>query len=170
MAKSCLLQNFIFVEKLFSMALKIFELISILLAALVMGVFWGPWVALSRSIATFSPEVFLAVVHRQAKNLAPLMTFLMPVSLLSILPVLFLSFTVRHATFYLYLAGFVLFIVALLVTMLIEVPIVKQIITWSVKTLPPDWQQLRDRWVMFHLIRVLASIVGIALLVIGAIF
>ena len=46
------------------MNLKIWELISIVLSALVTGVFWGPWVALSRSISTFAPEVFLAIVNR----------------------------------------------------------------------------------------------------------
>ena len=36
------------------MNLKIWELISIVLSALVTGVFWGPWVGLSRSISTFT--------------------------------------------------------------------------------------------------------------------
>ena len=147
------------------MSLKLFELISILLSALVMGVFWGPWVALSRSIATFEPEVFLAIVNRLAKNIAPPMTILMPISLLSLLPVLLISFAERPTTFYFYLAGLGLFIIALLVTMIIEVPIVKQIKTWTAKSLPPDWEQLRDRWVAFHIVRVSASIIGLALLV-----
>lgn len=43
------------------MALKIWELSSIILSALVTGVFWGPWVGLTRSIATFAPEAFLAL-------------------------------------------------------------------------------------------------------------
>ena len=37
------------------MPLKLCELVSLLLSALVMGMFFGPWVALSRSFHTLSP-------------------------------------------------------------------------------------------------------------------
>jgi uncharacterized membrane protein len=152
------------------MILKVGELISIVLSALVGGMFWGPWLALSRSISTFDPEVFLAIVHRLNRNMASVMTVLMPVALLSIVPVLFLSYGKRPGTFYLTLAGFALFVVALLVTVLVEVPIVQQIETWTVTTLPDNWQQLRDRWGAFHIIRVVASLAGLNLLIVGAIY
>jgi uncharacterized membrane protein len=67
-------------------------------------------------------------------------------------------------------AGLVLFIVALLVTVLVEVPIVKQIATWTDATLPDNWQEPRDRWISFHAIRIAAGLCGFALLVAGAIF
>ena len=105
------------------------------------GVFWGPWLGLSRSIATFKPEVFLAIGHRMIGNLAPVMPFLMPAATLSIIPVLVLSFTQHQQTFYLTLAGFLLFIVALLVTLIVEVPIDNQIKTWTIATLPNNWEQ-----------------------------
>jgi len=152
------------------MTLKIGELISIVLSALVAGMFCGPWAALSRSISTFTPEVFLVIVHRMNRNMAAVMTILMPVALLSIVPVLFFSYNGRPETFYLTLIGFALFIVALLVTVLVEVPIVKQIETWTVSTLPGDWQQLRDRWGAFHVIRIVASLAGLVLLLVGAIY
>ena len=152
------------------MTLKIWELISIVLSALVAGMFCGPWVALSRSISTFGPEIFLAIVHRLNRNIAPVMIILMPAALLSIVPVLFVSYHERPKTFYLTLAGFALFIVALLVTMLVEVPIVKQIDMWTVATLPGTWQQLRDRWGAFHVIRIVTPIAGLVLLVVGAVF
>jgi len=53
--------------------LMIWELISIVLSTLVTGVIWGPWVALSRSISTFAPEVILAIVNRLSRNTAPVM-------------------------------------------------------------------------------------------------
>lgn len=152
------------------MTLKIWELVSIVLSALVAGMFCGPWVALSRSISTFKPEVFLAIVRRMSRNMAPAMTILMPAALFSIVPVLLISYNEQPRTFYLNLTGFALFIVALLVTMLVEVPIVKQIETWAVSTLPDNWQHLRDRWGAFHVIRIVASIAGLVLLVVGAIF
>ena len=98
------------------------------------------------------------------------MTVLMPAALLSMVPVPFISYNEQLRTFYLTLTGFGLFIVALLVTMLVEVPIVKQIETWTASTLPGNWQQLRDRWGAFHVIRIAASIAGLVLLMVGAIF
>ena len=55
-------------------------------------------------------------------------------------------------TFYLTMAGFALFLAALLITIIVEVPIVKQIETWRVSNLPGNWQELRDRWLAFHVI------------------
>ena len=152
------------------MTLKIAELINIVLSALVGGMYWGPWLALSRSLGTFEPGVFLAIVHRLNRNMGPLMTWLTPLGLLSTLPTLYLSFGSQPVTFYLTLAGFGCFVAALIVTMAIEVPIVMQIVTWNVSAMPPNWQQLRDRWVNFHILRIVGGIAGLALLVAGAIF
>ena len=150
--------------------MQIWELISIVLSTLVSGLFWGPWLALSRSMSTFEPAVFLAIVDRLNRNMARIMSILMPVALLSLVPVLVLSFTERPTTFYLTLTALVLFLIALLVTVLVEVPIVQQITTWTVATLPDTWQQLRDRWGAFHIIRIGVSIAGLILLLIGVIF
>jgi hypothetical protein len=73
--------------------LKLVELVSIVLSALTLGVFWGPWIGLTRSISTFSGEIFLAVVHRMDRNLGCLMGVLMPVTLLSQVLILFISST-----------------------------------------------------------------------------
>jgi len=150
--------------------MKTWELITIVLSALVAGMFSGPWIALSRSMHTFAPELFLAIVDRMNRNMAPVMTVLMPAAALSIIPVLFLSYHVQRMTFYLTLAASLCFVVALLVTVLVEVPIVEQIATWTVPTLPANWQQLRDRWSKFHIIRVVAGFAGLIFLVVGAIF
>ena len=152
------------------MNLKICELISIVLSALLGGMYWGPWLALSRSMRTFKSEVFLDIVDRMNRNMESVMTVLTPVALIAVAPVLFISYHEQPRTFYLTLAGFALFVAALVVTMLIEVPIVKQIVMWTVETLPGNWQQLRDRWVAFHIIRVVAGIGGLAFLVAGAMF
>jgi uncharacterized membrane protein len=153
-----------------NMTLKVWELISIILSALVVGMFCGPWAALTRSMNTFGPEVYLAIGHRLVKNVAPVMTVLMPVALLSILPVLFISYRARPRTFYLASTGFALFLIALIVTLLVEAPISRRVKVWTMGTLPDNWQQLRDRWGTFHIVRVVASVAGLGLLVGGAIF
>ena len=150
--------------------MKTWELTSVICSALVAGMFYGPWAALSRSFKTFTPEVFLAIVDRMNRNMAPLMTVLMPATLLAMVPVLLGSYGVQPRIFSLYAAAFVLFLVAIAITVLIEVPIVKQIVSWTVATLPADWQQVRDRWVRFHVIRVVAGLASLVLLLIAAIF
>jgi uncharacterized membrane protein len=152
------------------MLLKICEFISISITALATGMFFGPWLALSRSMKAFKPEVFLSIVDRLNKNMAPIMTLLIPMAMLSMIPVMVISYGVSPETFYMTLTSIILFIVALIVTMRIEVPIVKQIVTWTVSTLPDNWQQLRDRWGTFHIVRVLTSFIALILLVAGAIF
>src|SRR6185312_810709 len=110
------------------MTLKIVEIINIVLAAIVGGMYWGPWLALSRSLKEFSPSVFLAIVQRLNKNMAPLMTILTPLSLLATIPVLILLYKNNLTlSFYYTLIGWVFFVLALIVTVAIEVPIVKQI-------------------------------------------
>jgi membrane protein YdbS with pleckstrin-like domain len=84
--------------------------------------------ALARSVSAFSPEVFRAIVHRLSRNMAA--------ALLSAVPVLVLAYSGHPQAFYLTLTGLALFIVALLVTVMVEVPIVKQFETWTVSTLP----------------------------------
>jgi hypothetical protein len=71
------------------MKLKVAQFICIMLLALVMGVFWGTWFTLGRSIASFTPETFLAIGQAIIQNIAPIMPFLMPLAVLSTLPVLF---------------------------------------------------------------------------------
>jgi hypothetical protein len=51
------------------MTLKTSELISIVLSALTGGMVWGRQLALSRSISTFKPEDFLAVVRKMSPTM-----------------------------------------------------------------------------------------------------
>jgi uncharacterized membrane protein len=152
------------------MTLKIVELINIILSAIVGGMYWGPWLALTKSLKKLDTKVFLAVVSRLNQNMAPLMTVLSPLSLVTTILVLIISYNNQNTTFYFTLAGFMLFLIALIVTMTIEVPIVKQIVTWTEATLPRDWEQLRDRWGKFHVLRVIAGITGLIFLLVGILF
>jgi Domain of unknown function (DUF1772) len=149
-------------------ALGIWQFISILLSALVTGVFWGTWLGLSRSIALLTPETFLTIGHTMIGNLGTVMAILMPAAILATLPVLFLLYRRRSGALYPTLGGFALFMIALVVTLIVEVPIDNQIEAWTVASLPADWQQLRDRWELFHVIRTWVWVIGLALLLLGA--
>ncbi|WP_043097016.1 anthrone oxygenase family protein [Kallotenue papyrolyticum] len=152
------------------LSLRIAQFVNVLLLALVTGVFWGTWLGLSRSMAALSPQTFVEVGHVMIANLGPVMAILMPLALLSTIPVLWLQARWRSRILYATLAGLALFVVALLITLIVEVPIDNQIRAWTVATLPADWQALRDRWEVFHELRSWASVVGLALIVGGALF
>jgi hypothetical protein len=151
------------------MLVNFLDILSIVLAALVLGVFWGPWLALTRSIDTLAAPVFLTVVHRLDQNLGRAMTILYPITLVAIIAMAIVSLG-STAAFWLTLAGLAMFVLALIVTTAVEVPIVTQIRGWTETTMPANWQALRDRWVSFHLLRVVPGILGIGLLVAGALW
>ncbi|WP_085370266.1 anthrone oxygenase family protein [Leifsonia sp. NCR5] len=141
----------------------------IVLVGLVVGVYWGPWIALTRTIATFEPAVLLPLVARLSANLAPVMTVLMPLALLVVAAVVAVAAFGHPVTLILGAVAFVLLALTLVVTIAVEVPIVKTIESWTVDTLPPDWRARRDRWVSFHLLRVIPGVVALALLATAAV-
>ena len=138
---------------------RIAQFVNVLLFALVTGVFWGTWFSLSRSIGSISAETFLEVGHTMIANLGGPMSLLMPAALVSSVLLLIVLFRQRRlAAFKLALAGLVLMVGALIITLAVNVPIDDEINQWSANTLPPDWTTMRDRWQLYHTIRTFVSI------------
>ena len=153
------------IETRSSHALGIWQFINIFLLSLVTGVFFGTWLGLSRSMTSLSTTTFLEVAHAMIGNLGAVMALLMPAAMLSTLPVLYLLSRRRPKAFYATLAGLALFVVALLITVLVEVPLDLQFQQWTLATLPANWQQLRARWEFWHAIRSWISVIGLALII-----
>ena len=142
---------------------------TIVLFALVMGVFWGTWVSLSRTMDQLSPETFLAVGHEMIRNLGVPMAVLLPLALLSALVTLVLLWPDRTAAFWWLAVGFVLMLAALVITLAVEVPIDNQIETWTAATLPGDWRSIQSRWELWHTVRTFASIAAVVAATISAV-
>jgi uncharacterized membrane protein len=142
--------------------MKAASFVNLFLLALVAGIFWGTWFSLSRSIASITPQTFLEVGRTMIQNLGGPMRLLMPAAILSFIPVLFGLFR-RHQRAALFLAstGLALFILALLVTLLVNVPIDSRIHQWTLATLPRDWEAIRDRWEFYHTVRTFAALAGL---------
>ena len=141
---------------------------TIVLFALVMGVFWGTWFSLSRTMDQLSPETFVAVGHEMIQNLGMPMAVLLPLALVSGLVTLVLLWPDRAAFWWL-VAGFVLMVAALVITLAVEVPIDNQIETWTAATLPGDWRSIQSRWELWHTIRTFASIAAVVAATISAV-
>ena len=146
------------------------ELIAIVLTGLVTGVFFGPWLGLSRSIDQFSPQTFLAIGKRMIGNLRPVMPVLMPLAILSVVAAAVVLRPASVCGFWLTIAGLIFFLCALLITLIVEVPIDNQIRRWTLETMPAEWEEIRDRWERFHALRTFASIVAFVLVTAGAVF
>lgn len=144
---------------------------TVMLFALVSGVFWGTWFALSRSIAIISPQTFLDIGKITISNLALPMSILMPLTLVCSITVSYLLFQKKWNTpFYLTLSGVLLMISALLITLLVNVPIDNQIKEWTTQALPANWEELRDRWEFYHTLRTFISLASLALVLAAALW
>jgi len=150
------------------MLLKIVAFISILSVSLVTGVLWGTWISLSRSIETFSAELFLGIGQRMVKNLAISMRLLM-ISMLLINTALtyLLLHNGHYAAGLLTSSGLLALVGVVIVTVRFNVPIDFQIKKWTLNSLPADWQAIRRRWELFHEVRTILSLVGFCLITAG---
>ena len=144
------------------MRVRVVQAAAIVLFALVMGVFWGTWFSLSRTMDHLSAPTFLAVGHQMIHNLATPMAILLPLALLSALVGLALLWpNGRTAEFWWLAAGFLLMVAALGVTLAVEVPIDRQIQAWTVATLPADWRSIQARWERWHTLRTFLSLAAV---------
>ncbi len=145
--------------------LKTLQYACLVLLMLVTGVFWGTWLGLSRSISSISAATFLEIGNIMIANLAVPMRILMPLTLLLLI---ILAFSQRSLPQYATLGGLAFFLAALLITLTVNVPLDQQIVQWNAANLPADWQNIRDRWELYHLLRTVASLLSFALVLAGA--
>lgn len=149
---------------------KLTNLVALFLLALVTGVFWGTWFTLTRSIETFSPAEFIHIGKMIIANVAWPMRILMPACILFMLLSAWLCPEKKSPGFYFSVAACLLIIVALMITLLVEVPIDNQIKTWTAETIPSDWEAIRERWQCFHTARTFASLASFGSLASAIIF
>jgi uncharacterized membrane protein len=144
---------------------RIVQFIALLLFSLVTGVLWGTWFSLSRSIGTITPQTFLEVGHTMISNLGGPMSVMMPAAVVSGVVVCVLLFRSKQTFAGIFaVASLVLLVIAMAITLLVNVPIDRQIQSWTTATLPRDWTAIRDRWEFYHGLRTLASLVSLACL------
>src|SRR5262249_26332168 len=98
------------------------------------------------------------------RNLARPMRILMPASILSALAMVVLLLLRREPgeALAFAVAGLLLFLGVLLVTLLVNVPIDNEIKRWTPRDVPDNWTEIRDRWQTFHTVRTFASLAGLA--------
>jgi len=144
------------------------EVLCILSSFLWVGLFSGPWIALSDSFKTFHPKLFVGIVEHLSRSITPALTVVMPMAILSMIPLLIETSGTNSVAFGFNIAAFVLTALSLTVTVLFELPSVNEITAWNSSSVPENWRQRRDRWILVHKIRVFTGFGGLLSLVIAA--
>ncbi len=104
--------------------MKILQLVSVMLFALVTGVFWGTWFSLSRSMDTITAATFLEVGQIMIANLGRPMSLLLPAAILSAVPIMYLLYRRNESAAFVLATGAVsLMLAAMMVTLLVNVPL-----------------------------------------------
>jgi uncharacterized membrane protein len=143
--------------------LKLAQFVSVMLYVLVAGVMWGTWLSLARTMTEYDAATFLADGQHMINNLGVVMAVLMISAVVVGLIVVVLLFRVRSTVAaWLALAGLLLMIGVLVITLAVEVPIDNLIATWTEATLPADWKGIRARWAAFHTVRTFLSLGAVA--------
>jgi hypothetical protein len=151
-----------------SLATRATQFVAIVLQVLVVGAFWGSWIGLSRFMDTLTPATFVEVGHVMMEGYGPIMSVLMPVTLLATLVAAALTYRRQRLAGLLVLAGFVCVAVATATTLLVNVPIDVMMAGWTATTLPADWMQIRDRWEAYHTARTFVTLAGLAVTLAGS--
>jgi uncharacterized membrane protein len=145
------------------MIVKLAQFVYIMLYALVAGVLWGTWLSLARTMTQYDATIFLADGQHMIDNLATIMRILMISTGVIGLVVVIALFMRRSTTAaWLALASLLLLAAVIVVTLAVNVPIDNKIKTWTLTTLPSDWQDIRARWADFHTLRTFLSLAGLA--------
>ena len=151
------------------MRIRAAQVATVVLFALVMGVFWGTWFALSRTMDRLSAQTFITVGRAMIQNLATPMAILLPIAMITALTTLALLWRGRPTPeFWWLLVGLLLMGGALAVTLAVEVPIDNKIKTWTAATLPADWRSIQSRWELYHTLRTFLSIAAVVAVTISA--
>ncbi len=130
---------------------------------LVCGVFWGLYFALSRSYHLFTPGELAKIARTIVANLE------VPMRNVSLLCLALMGLSIAFYPdkagwgFYAMIASLLLIIGALVITTAIEVPINRQVVTWTNETVPDNWQQIRGRWQYYNVMRVILALLSFAL-------
>jgi uncharacterized membrane protein len=145
------------------MFLKLTQFVAIMLYMLVAGVMWGTWLSLSRTMTRYDATTFLADGKHMIANLATIMAVLMiSAGVIGLVVTVLLFRNGSTAAGWLALAGLLLMIAVIAVTLAVEVPIDNKIKTWTAGTLPSNWQDIRARWAAFHTLRTFLSLAAVA--------
>lgn len=139
------------------------DLIALFFLMLITGVFWGLYISLSRSYQLFTIDELAKVGRIIVNNLEIVMRNISMACLVCMILSTVLFSYKNELGFYLKLLSIVFVIIALMITVVVELPINNKIINWSTSTAPGDWETYRNRWQYFNLLRTISALISFIL-------
>src|SRR5262245_32237323 len=147
----------------------IVQFIAVVLTALSMGVHFGTWLTERPIRRTQSGSLFIEVHQGRDLVAARVMPILGNAAILFVALAVF-SARAAPVAFELSLAGLVLLIGDMAVTLTCNVPLNRKVQSWQANAPPPEWTHVRDRWERFHSIRTVLIVLGFALFAASVVF
>jgi uncharacterized membrane protein len=138
--------------------------VNLLLVSFVVGTMFGIWFGLNPNQMSYS--VYLEQQQQLIRSLNVKLPLLALVGIILTIFSVFLSRGDRNMQIFLIVAV-ILLIFAGIVTRFLNQPINAKVMTWVAESPPSDWMKLRDDWWKWHIVRMIAGIVGLGFLIFG---
>lgn len=142
------------------MAANIIRFVLLLSLALLVGTMFGIWVGFNPASLSAS-----AYIEQQQNTIRSFNTLLPAMGAVCILLTVALAYLSKDDSRgrYLLFAAAIFMITAALVTHFVNQPINAVVMTWNAQAPAANWEQLRDEWWLWHVVRTLAGIAALAL-------
>ena len=142
------------------MMTSIIRFLNIILVALLAGTSFGIWIG-------FNPMNYSAstYIEQQQHLVASLQTMLVSLVIIATLLTIASAFLQRkNRNNFIALIFAALFLLScIFITRLGNLPIQKEMLTWSANYFPENWTTLRDKWWTFHVMRTIAELIALVL-------
>jgi len=127
------------------------------------GIFAGFLVTvlvIESTLRSFDAAVYTQVRLVELAHLDDLATAALVPTLIATAALVFFAARVRGRTFWLTLTALILLVVVFATSLLVNVPINTDQLTWNVQAPPADWASVRDRWQIAHAVRTGAAVLA----------
>ncbi|WGV23965.1 DUF1772 domain-containing protein [Halotia branconii] len=149
------------------MALKVFQLLAVILMGVQLGVSYAHFMQMPGKLSL--PLDCYILVQNQVISYKVKLSFIEIPSLISA-GLATILIRRQRKSFWLTLVGLACMILMLIVWALFIQPLNQQIDNWTLLTAPTNWSTLRYQWHFYHLIRLGISFIGMAALTASLLF
>jgi uncharacterized membrane protein len=130
--------------------------LAIFLAGIIAGLLFGTAIE-QQQLSALDAQGWVTARQSIDAVFSKLLPWIWNITLLLLFASAYLTHGINRALF---MVSGLLLLAGIVVTLVFEVPINKQIAVWTPSTMPPNWTSLRDRWVRFHWLRTVAGILA----------
>lgn len=150
-------------------SLKIARFVSIFTAALLAGILVDFWAFTAPALASLPASTYVEVQQALNRNyLAPIPLLYTVVNVSALAVVILLIRARKTLAFALSLVALLCSVLLTASTLLINVPINAEVLTWSPQAPPVNWAEVRDRWNQAHTLRTALAAVALGCQILAA--